>query len=108
MQGINYNSKKGKSWHTLDRYYQLFQFYVQSSPKRTYLFPIVKTEGDIVFYAADCIKLLVALETESISEPLNIQQVIAYVLTSLIMDKCSIQSSSVELGPNSDSVTWNL
>lgn len=50
----------------------------------------MKTEGDIVSYAADYIKLSVALETESISEPLNIQQVIAYILTSLIMDNCSI------------------
>lgn len=43
-----------------------------------------------VFYAADCIQLSVALETEATSEPLNIQQVIAYVLTSLKMDKRSI------------------
>lgn len=43
-----------------------------------------------VFYAADCIQLSVALETEATSEPLNIQQVIAYILTSLKMDKRSI------------------
>lgn len=34
---------------------------------------------DTLFYVADCIKLLAALDSESTSEPLNIQQVIAYV-----------------------------